>query len=1421
MIHTLSVYVPTDRRHALAQGVELPERTKGAALFADISGFTPLTEALTRAFGPRGGVEELTRQLNHVYDALIAEVSRYGGSVISFAGDAVTCWFADPDSSGFGAPEGSLLASLRGTACALAMQRTMQQFATVPLPDESAVTLAMKAAVTSGPARRFVVGDPAIQLIDTLVGETVARMAEAEHLADRGEVVLDVHTVEHLNAKKSNRLNVAEWRTDPETGERFAVVDGLVTPVEPTPWLSLPAEALGEALVQSWLLPPVYGRLRAGLGEFVTELRPAVALFLRFQGIDYDYDRAAGTKLDAYVRWVQGVLARYEGSLLQISIGDKGSYLYAAFGAPMAHEDNARRAATAALELRDFPPELDFIRSVQIGISQGKMRTGAYGGKSRRTYGVLGDEVNLAARLMQHATRGEVLVSGHVQKTLADSFECELLPPIQVKGKAKPVPVARLVDERRSPTRAALYEGALVGRQEELAHMMRVLERVRAGDGQVLQLEGETGIGKSRLAAEFAVKAVGHGVKVCIGTCQSTTRHIAYSPWRMILNDLMKTADETSPSEGTADAYAWQIAQLEARMSQLNPDWAIRLPLLGDLLGLPIPDNATTTAFDPRLRQEALFALVVELVQTLAHDQPLLLIVEDAHWMDEASQGLTLALGRTIAQSPVLLVLIQRPPRHKAQPLLPDLDSLSYYGQIDLKELSSAGIAALVASRLTASEEAEREVSALVLSLIQARAQGNPFFAEELVDALRETEGLLYKDGQWQLSDALINDLHRANCLVKGSASGEWSLCDDAQLSAIAISIPDSVHGAVLSRLDRLPELHKLTLKVASVIGRVFELETLARAHPSRPDHQELELQHQAFQERDFVLPVSSEPPVTYMFKHNLTQEVVYETLLGTQQRGLHRAVGTVLETISPEAVEQSAYHFGRSGVRYKTLFYLDKAAHKAQRNYANETALNYYEQALAMEELWEWRKGQIEVLHTLGRREEEETALRALEAIPDAPAFEVAYLWGQYHEAMSDYAQAQAAVERALAASREWADRINEVNCLAQLGLIARRQGDYERAKDWYQRALALFQEKTTYSLEEATAFVQAFNGLGIVHRQQGNFDEAKACYEQALVLSQQSGNQKGEAEVLNSLGSVAFYQRSFTKALTHYQQALEMRRAIGDRAGEGTSLLNLAQVTGEMNNYSQAEDYYLTALTIQQAMGNRWEEGNTWNSLGVLYHEVGNLPKARDCLERGLELSPEIGDEAGQAYLLANLGLVIQDQGDLTTACGLLESGLALAQKQDDKYLVSYFQSHLGIVNRLTGKLDQARDYANQALSLRSRIDLQLWTTADLTTLAAIEQSTGDIESACDYARQALAILEECKGHGIECPQRDYFICYQVLAAAGETETAYQALQAAYNLIITKADKITDLVICQAFLEKIPINQQIVEEAKRVLGV
>ncbi|MFZ1753825.1 MAG: tetratricopeptide repeat protein [Caldilineaceae bacterium] len=1379
-----AAYIPLDRRRALAAGTELPTHTTGAALFADISGFTPLTELLAQAYGPRRGADELTRQLNEVYSAIIAPVHAYGGAVIGFSGDAITCWFDDEDSPAAGL--------IRACAAGLEIQQAMIAFAHLTYPSGQAA-LAIKTAVAAGPVQRYLVGDPASRRIDVLAGGLLERMAHTEEVTRQGELLLAPGDV----------VGWDEWMDGlwvKREGLSLFQVQGLRRKVAVR---QAEAEiALPEGLVRPWLLPPVYARIHSQQGRFLAELRPATALFLRFSGLDFDVNADAGRQLDDYIRWVQAVVDRYEGSLIQLTTGDKGSYLYVAFGAPVAHDDDTRRAVAAALELRESPLRFPAINAVQMGISQGRMRVGAYGSETRRTYGVLGDETNVAARLMAKAEAGQILVGQRVAELVDERFQIRTLGPMRFKGKTEPLPVFAVEGERilSSDEYHSLFVERLEGREEELGQMRGVMADVLAGQGRLLRVEGEAGVGKSHLAAVFLEDSQRQGSQTAVGSCQSTGRDVAYGSVGTVARQLLGLAEQTgrSPEE--------QIEHLQATIQALNPDWLVRLPLLGDLLRLPIPDNPTTAAFTPQLRQEALIALALEIVHLRARQRPLLLFIEDVHWIDEASARLILALARVIQDSRILLMLAHRPVNpDAASPVLGELLASTEGSVVALAELPAEGVAGLVRNRLGG------PVDDLALGLIQMQAQGNAFFTEELVDALAESDLLVQSGAGWGLAPHLLAQLQQDGCVQR--VEGRWQLMTDAPLSAVSLGMPDTIHGAILSRLDRLPEDVKLTLKLASVIGRVFELELLAGVHPGGPSSVDLFEQIDTLSRRDFARLERPQPDVTYIFKHNITQEVVYKTLLESQQREVHTAVAERLERIAPQAVERLAFHFrhgdlGQPAVRQKTLHYLDQAGERARREYANETALGYVERALALEANWQRQTAKVDLLHILGRRDDEQFALDQLDGLPDAPPLDVHLLWGQFHEAMSDYPAALAAMDAAAITAQNAADDRGLIRVLGRTGLIHWRQGNYTEAAEAYGRALALLAGSSDWAAEEG----EIRYGLGILHRQQGKFSEAQADLEKALTLARRLENKPEEAKVLAALATVAhLHRRDYDAALAHNQQALEIRRQIGDRAGEGSSLLALGQTYSGRGSYSEALAAFQNALSLQQSLGNRWWEAIAWNETGIVQMLVGQYADAQTALTQALEIVRDIGAEVGAAYIQVNLGQVLRDTGCLTEAEIALQAGLHFSQQRQDRHLEAICHSDLALLYLAQGNAAAAYEEADAAQAIYHEIGTPYSSTGDFVTLARAALALNQREQAEEHADRAFAYLQECGGDGPDFPHRDYWYCAQVLRLIGRTAEAEKAVDAARKLLEEKAANISDPAMRLSFLKNVIFNQEI----------
>jgi adenylate cyclase len=1246
IMDTIATYLPQDRRDVLARGETLPDRMTGAALFADISGFTQLTESLTEALGPRRGAEELTRRLNEVYAALIREVEREHGSVIGFAGDAITCWFDASDGD----------ASRRAVTCAMALQEAMKQFATVSLPDGSTTALAVKTAVASGPTRRFVVGDPAIQLIDTLAGTTIQRTATAEHLAGRGEVLIDSSTVEALG----DSIKIVEWREDSETHECFAVVKELSmtsNQLSVTVEQSLPitdnSSLITPEQLRPWLLPAVYEREQSGQGAFLTEFRPAVALFLRFTGVDYDHDTAR-QQLDTFIRRVQGVLARYEGTLLQLTIGDKGSYLYAPFGALTAHEDDARRAVKAALELQAAAAELSFLAPVQIGISRGTLRAGVYGSSTRRIYGVMGDEVNLAARLMQIAAPGEILITERVRQSEGEHFSVEPRAPLRMRGKAEPLPVFAVTgtQQRRAiRLQEPTYALPMIGRQQELTLIEEKMTLALQGHGQIVGIIAEAGMGKSRLMAEVIRlarrrKFTGYG-----GTCQSDGVNTSYLVWHSIWNAFFDL-DSAMPVRK-------QIRALEGEIEDLAPERLGALPLLGAVLGLSIPDDDFTRALEPKDRKSALEALLVDCLRSAAREagedgNALLFVLDDLHWIDQPSHDLLEELARASANLPVLIMLAYRTPELQRLQA-PRVEALPHFTRIVLEELSVAQSDQAIRAKLAhLFPERRGAVPSVLIERITTQAQGNPFYVEELLNYLRD-RGLDPRD--------------------------------PAALDRI--ELPASLHSLILSRLDRLTARQQLTLKVASIIGRHFGFDHLHGYYPTLGEPGLLKADLDTLATLDLTILETTEPELAYLFKHVVTRDVAYESLAYSTRATLHeqyaRYLEKLLETRHAPALSLDllAYHYDRSENLPKKREYLQRAGEAAQAVYANATALDYYERLLPL-------------------------LTEASERIA------IQLKVGAVLELIGRWAEAEAQYQEALTQAEQTGNPAAQAQCQQALGMLYRQRGDYDAALAWLEQA-----QKGWVTLDDRSRFGQVLTEMGNVFLRKGEYAAAQWHLERSLELAREIEDRAGMALALYRLGVVS-HEGDYAATRAPFEESLAIWREMGNKTGIALALDRLGTLAVEQGDYTATRALYQESMMLHRSMGDKRGTAISLNNLGVLAEEQSDYAAAQALYEESLMLYRSMGDKQGIAISLSNLGIVAVEQGDYTTAQALYEESMTLHRNMGDRRGIGTIALCQGLLARAEGHLQQALALFRDGLTQVQAIGDQRFMVTALAVLA-----------------------------------------------------------------------------------------------------
>lgn len=1191
------LFIPIDRRQAMAEGRTLPEWCEGAVLFADISGFTPLTDMLVQTLGTIRGAEELTEQLNRVYSKLVAIVHRYRGSVIGFSGDAITCWF---DTAVSQTPPAA-----RAVVCGLQMQATMQalnaqaQDSPLQIPP-----LEIKIGIATGQARRFTVGDPDHYLIDALAGSLMDEVSTAESLANRGDIIVDTNTATQL----ARHLTVSSWQ-QAENGQRFATIQHLDQPIAEDPWPDGPELSTAEALFKPWVLPSIHSHLQSGSTHFLTELRSSVALFLKFDGLEYDQDEQAGQKLDLFIRWVQAVLARYEGTLLQLTIGDKGSYLQIAFGAPIAHEDDPDRAVMAAANLLEPPPDLHYIQSIQIGISQGRMRVGTYGSPTRQVYGTLGNEVNMAARLMVQAKPWQTIVSERIVRNVNRPFRFQPLGNVEIKGKNELIPIYELTTAAAAGSSGPHMAGSgwhqettIIGRQAEQAILNDRLAALKNGEGGVILIEGEPGIGKSQLAIKLFQQAQANGMPVLMGEADAIDRATPFYAWRPVFRQLFGLLDSTESNEAARAMVRQQL--------QSEPEMLDRLALLNVVLPLDFAETEMTAQMSSQVRGDNTNAMLLAILNKYLGEtavQPHLIIFEDAHWLDSASWTLLLLMQRSLPN--LLLALTTRPFTDTIPSEYNLLRQLPNCQHFLLDTMPQAEIIQLVCQRL-----AVKSLPKPVIRLITSKAEGHPFFSEELAYALRDAGLLIVENGRCQLTDQ--------------AADLDY------------LDFPDTIEGIITSRIDRLAPSQQLVLKVASVIGRIFTMRVLGDVHPIENLRDRLMNDLGTLEKLDITPLESPEPNLAYYFKHIITRDVSYNLMTYAQRGQLHATLANWYEHHYQEDLSPFyallAHHWYKAletdssdeTLRQKAIFYHEKAGDQALRNGVYREAIYFFETAISLAEeqaglaaerraywLSQLGEAQLGMGQISNGRQSLVQALAGLGYhVPTGQvsltahtfkelARQVVHRWRRYHDSVG-------AGDTAVANPHPNAKReqILEVARTFELyGEASYLMGDIVALVHAMFSALNVA-EKTAPSRESALANAYLVGIVGLFKRPHW----VKGYRHRALNTAQITNHLPtiGRVRHIISVGNVG--EGNWEQIKEDIAQAIDIYQHLGDRRQLGESLTVLILTHHYQTQYADSIAICEQLLTLSQQSDNAWQQMWAYNLHAMNLIQMGQLEEA-----------------------------------------------------------------------------------------------------------------------------------------------------------------------------------------------------------------
>ncbi|MCP4166116.1 MAG: AAA family ATPase [Chloroflexi bacterium] len=935
---------------------------------------------------------------------------------------------------------------------------------------------------------------------------------------------------------------------------------------------------------------------------------------------------------------------KYEGAVGRL-LGDA---VLAFFGAPIAHEDDPQRAILAGL---DIVAEIEHYQEqvkrrygvefgVRVGINTGMVVVGGVGSDLHMEFTATGDAVNLAARMEQTAEPGTVHISEDTYKLVAPLFEFEALGSIQVKGKSEPIATYRPLYPKSRPGRVRGIEGLdspMVGRSAELEQLQGLIRRALQGEGQIVSIMGEAGLGKSRLISEMQAlwqrEQNSSETALRWATMGATSYHTG-RPYDSFQQQIRVWTEITAN-----DAPEVARDKLQ-RMLREYPQHETLQTVHEMLLGIH-PDGEAV--LDGETFKRELYASMLHALRREVGDQPYVCIFDDAHWIDSASLGLEAHLLTLVKQLPVLFIFAFRPDREAPIWALRERMRVEYaerYTEIALQPLSDSHSDEMVNHLL-----AIADLPDALRGQILEKADGNPFYVEEIVRTLIE-RGIVVQD----------------------ESGTYWRAIGDSE----NIDIPDSLQALVIARIDRLTEDVRHTLQLASVIGRSFYQRVLATIEEQQQtlDTRLAELQHM-----DIIVETAKLPELEYMFRHTMTQEAAYNTLLLKRRSEFHLRVGEALERLFPNRLEELAptlaHHFDEAKNSTKALDYRIQAGDIAYRLYALQDAIDHYARALNDVEaahvdqlLHVYRRlgRTYELIHDYASAIDLYKAMAAVGEDRAEPRLRVSALLGQaLAHTVSEFIDPPLAFDmasNALALAHEYQDAPGEARALWVLMLVHMYGlNKQEDAAVYGQKALELAR---TLALREQMAFI--LSDLAINAGQLGQIQAMDAYTDEAIVLWRELDNQPMLASSLHYKGAVEQFCGNNRSAFNWAEQGFDLARRVENLYGQSGCLGVIGLAGRELGEYGRAiEALEYRHQLFEQAEGLGWAARTI--ELAIVYAELG-VPRERLTRYYAYKSVVETLSETYRNWvrsLFAYYEMIVGDEENATETLALLQVDLS----------------------------------------------------------------------------------------------------------------------------------------------------------------
>jgi tetratricopeptide (TPR) repeat protein len=935
---------------------------------------------------------------------------------------------------------------------------------------------------------------------------------------------------------------------------------------------------------------------------------------------------------------------KYEGTINQFT----GDGIMAIFGAPVSHEDHAQRACYAALAVQramaDFSEKLkdekDIDFKMRIGINTGPVVVGSIGDDLRMDYTALGDTTNLAARMQQGAESGSILMADSSYKLISPHFVTEPLGELKVKGKKEPVITHALKRTRRIRTLMDIVAekelSPLIGRSEEFNRLHQLWELCKKGNGQVVFIVGEAGIGKSRLVFELHRALSAEKITWLEGRCTAYGRNMPFSP----LIDLLKRNFRIDEE----DSEEIIIRKIDEGLSVLGEETKERAPFLKFLFSVD-PGDALIQSMDAQGRRRMIFDSIRLMTIRGSKRRPLILFFEDLHWIDHESEDFLKYVINSLAVLPVMLILTYRPG------YVNPFGERTFFNRISLKALQKTESLDLTKGVLGVDK-----LPKFVEPLILERAEGNPFYIEEIAKSLEEL-GTLKK----------MEEI--------GTAKAQEQ-----------IQIPTSIQDIIMARIDRLPEEQKSALQIAAVIGREFANRLLERTAKLKEGITDILGDLVGL---EIIYQTQFYPELSFMFKHALTHDVAYNSMLTSKRKVIHALTGEVIEKIYSTRLEEHyeilAHHYEQGEVWDKAIKYLVLSGKKALSNMANPSARTFFKKVIDI------------------RRQKDVTLLPELE-------YEIYQGKGNTEFNMGHYDVAEKDFFKAKEIAKEIGDKNKEAESLSMAGWSMASGKKFEVA-------MITYREAADFGRQIGNPIIEGRNliGLGLMKLSLGEVQESVREIEKAVQIGKKINS---PLLLILSLSLRAFqsphYGISDEEAFEYLNKAIPILKSVQNARACVLVYLILGYIQACKGDYTASIANFQEGIQFAGETGEALNRAKGLNWLGWVYGDLGWISEAK-----------KLNKESYKAALQMGSG---SEEVEANAVINLAEN--AVAEKD-------YGQAE----NYIEGLLKKAETNPGYSF-IRHR-----WEVRQLCTLAEIFLYKGDNDEAMKFAQRAFEIAERTK--------------------------------------------------------------------------